>query len=381
MSSTLVLSTVIHGIGQRISSAGCHSVRILLGLLMLLVSLPMATSQTLYPYYIYATNGFHYNVGVAANTAPGVVAFNQNLESLLIWCGTGGYVQTAIQQYPSSAGNVNTTSIPCTGAGGTGRISVTQFTPPSTGVPTFYAIGQPLNNGYDTEFTMISSTDGVNWTSYQANVTCGGSRDTSLYQGFGLNTFTPSGGSPELVLAYSTTCGGGGGGPSVAASTDGVNFSWQAVVSSNTMYDHTSPWFESPAVWQWTQLQGGNNNLYVSYFNSSSQPVIAQSANGVNWSSTVSGIGIFNRDAMLFAHNDALWFGAQSYYSENNIWLAGTLDGTNFGYLDNNGGEHGSAYNQGGVTTTSPVATEQAGDFLLVFRGSNGELYVSYTNQ
>jgi hypothetical protein len=305
----------------------------------------MARSQT-YPEAIYATYGFHYNNQVAANTGPGVVAFSPgNQEALLIWCGSGGHVQTAIQEYVGYAGTVNTTSIPCTGAGGTGRISVTQYTP-SGGAPTFYAIGQPLNNGYDTEFTMISSTDGINWTSYQANVTCGGSPDSSLYQGFGLSTFTHNvGGTPttQLVLAYSTTCGGGGG-PSVAVSTDGVNFAWQAAVSSNTMYDHTSPWFESPAVLQWP----GNNNLYVSYFNSSSQPVIAQSADGVTWSSTVSGIGIFNRDAMLFAHDDALWFGAQSYYGASNIWLAGTLDGTDFGYA--NGGEYPNAYNQGGVT-------------------------------
>jgi hypothetical protein len=211
----------------------------------------MARSQT-YPEAIYATYGFHYNNQVAANTGPGVVAFSPgNQEALLIWCGSGGHVQTAIQEYVGYAGTVNTTSIPCTGAGGTGRISVTQYTP-SGGAPTFYAIGQPLNNGYDTEFTMISSTDGINWTSYQANVTCGGSPDSSLYQGFGLSTFTHNvGGTPttQLVLAYSTTCGGGGG-PSVAVSTDGVNFAWQAAVSSNTMYDHTSPWFESPAVLQ-----------------------------------------------------------------------------------------------------------------------------------
>jgi len=378
MSSIFVLSPVIRSIVHRITLTARACTGALMGLFILLVTSPMAMSQTLYPYYIYATSGFHYSAGVAANTAPGIVAFD--LESLLIWCGTGGYVQTAIQEYPSSAGTVNTTSIPCTGSGGTGRISVAYYTP-SGGTPTFYAIGQPLNNGYHSEFTMMSSTDGVNWTSYQANVTCNGESDTSYDQGFGLNTFQPSSGNQTLALAYSSVGCGNGGGPSVATSTDGVNFTWQAVVSSTTMYDETSSWFESPAVWQWTESQGGNNNLYVSYFNSSSQPVIAQSADGVTWSSAVSGIGMFDRDAMLLAHDDALWFGAQSYYSEENIWMAGTLDGTNFGYEDDDGGEHASAYNMGGVTTTSPVATEQAGDYVVAFRGSNGDLYVSYTNE
>jgi hypothetical protein len=324
----------------------------------------MARSQS-YPTAIYATSGSHYSVGIASNTSPGVTIFKN--EALIIWCGTGGHVQTVLQEYVGYQGTVNTTSIPCSSGGGRISVAVLNGT-------TAYAIGQPLNNGTYNEFTMLSSSDGINWTSYQASVTYGGSPDGTYAEGFGLAEFT-TGGTQELALIYASTSASGGG-PSVATSTNGTDFTWQTTVSSDPMYDETSGWDQSPAALYWTTAEGAPSNaLYVTYFTTGAEPVTAYSTDGVTWSSHVSSAAILDRDAMLFAHDRALWWGGQSYYSEHNIWLAGSYDGVNFG-----NGDEASAYNMGGVTPTSPSAVELEGDFFVVFQGSNGDLYYSYTS-
>ena len=330
----------------------------------LLLALQTAWSQ--YPPAFYpgpSPGGYKTNALIAANTSPGVTQFNGQI--LSVWCGTNGVVQSMLQAAVTDESNmIYTSTIPCTGNGGTGRISVAAFNGKA------YAIGQPLNNGSWRNFTMISSTDGINWTYSAANVTCGVGQDTSLAWGFGLNTFTPPNGPQELILAYSTTCGGGVGGFSVASSTDGVNFTWKAMVSSNLIYEETSPWFQSPAVFYWSPLEGapGNGALYVSYFTTGGYAVVAQSADGVNWSSQDVTYGPhLNRDVMLFSHNLALWYGGQSYYSSDNLWLIGSYDGVNWG-----SGSQPVSYEYGGIMSTSPSAIDFNGDFYSVWRSCCG---------
>jgi len=302
--------------------------------------------------YFGPTSGQQLPSTLDINTSPGVTDFDGQI--LTVWCGNNEYIQSSFQSSPSVAPTtIYTSTIPCSGAGGKGRITVTPFN------GKVYAMGQALNlSGYN-EFTIISSSDGINWTSSLANVTYNGIPDGTFALGFGLYQFQPNGTGPQyLYLAYASVDANSPG-FSVARSSDGQNFAWQGTVASYSGYSEPEAWDQSPAIYGWLPSEGGTGDLYVAYLTSGAYTVMAHSADGVNWSSQEITTTLLNRDVVLVPHNDALYFGGQSYYSARNLWLAGSYDGVTWP----------AASNYGSVMRTSPSAVNFNGDFYDVIAG------------
>lgn len=367
MSISSVLSHATRNGSQQTSSLGFVAPTVF-GLIALLFALPMAWSQTA-PYFG-PTSGQALS-GTSANltTSAGVTEFNNQI--LIVWCGYGGYIQTAfLTSVSAEPTTIYTSTIACSeNESGAGRITVATFTP-TGGQPTVYAMGQALNNGTYNDFPIISSTDGIHWTSTLANVTYDGHQDSTFDQGFGLYAFQPTVNGPTyLYLAYISSFVAGEG-FSVAQSSDGKNFAWQGLTASYALYSEPETWAQSPAIFWWQTIQGGTNDLYVSYLTTGGHVVVAHSANGVTWSSEETS-STLNRDVMLVTHGDALYFGGQSSDGNKNLWMAGSFDGVTWPATSN--------YNS--IMRTSPSAISFNGDFFdVIVAEANSKLWSNWVD-
>ena len=162
------------------------------------------------------------------------------------------------------------------------------------------------NNGLTAQ--LLSTSDGVNWSVVNANIAA------NVYDWrLGLAVF-----NGRLYLAFGGNNGSGGPYPTIAYTTDGVNFSSPITVNTTTI--------ASGLV-----LATYNNKLYLGYTETTAHhPILASSADGSTWSS-VEDTGItFGGDPALFDFNQALFLAGRSNFSSDNLWMAGTFDGVNF---------------------------------------------------
>ncbi|HLI03381.1 MAG TPA: hypothetical protein VKU93_03830 [Terracidiphilus sp.] len=355
MSNTSVSTSILRCMEQRSVSARRLPSRTLIIFSALLLALPTAWCQAAPAFSI--DGGGELPSTINISTAPGVATFNN--EIFTVWCGHNNYIQSSFQATVTSSPTIYTSSISCN-SGNTGRIAVTAFTP--IGHPTeVYAVGQPLN--YDTPYAIkiISSTDGINWQEQSMNLEYYGYPDYSS-QGFGMAVL-----DNQLYFAYLSSYTGT---VSVASSTDGENFYWVSTASAYPMVQNPSTWIQSPALYYWVN-EFGQGDLYLGYLTTGGEVVVSYSPDGENWTTQIAPGTILKRDLMFVSHNSALYYGGQSYYSEDNLWMAGSYDGYNWP----------AAVNYGSIMRTSPSAVDFNGYFYDVIAGCcNSNIYGYYAN-
>jgi hypothetical protein len=299
----------------------------MLTVLFLTLCFQVAWSQAAPPFTI--SGSIEYSSVINGNTGPGVTEFNGQI--LTAWCDNStGHLYSSLQSSPTATPTVYQSSIVCPYAQ-TG-ISLAVYN------SQVYAASQFLPG------KLAISSDGMNWTGYNLNVT----NDTVFSWGLGIYAF-----DGQLYLAYD-----GQQGVSVASSSDGINYSFVASVSSYPLNADPSGWLQSPALFQW------NGVLYVGYLTTGGVVVVGHSTNqnASAWSTQEYTTTILKRDLVLVPHDNALYFAGQSYYSENNLWMAGAYDGVSFP----------AATNYGGAMSTSPSAVDFNGTFYMVIRSGYG---------
>ncbi len=177
--------------------------------------------------------------------------------------------------------------------------------------------------------------------------------DTEYSFGESISTF-----NNKLFLSYV-----GRNGPSVASSTDGVNFSYVATVS-NIPYGNGSTDYKPGS-----SMTIFNGNLYVAYTTTSSgYLVVGRSPDGVTWTTQQLTMR-FGHDPSLVAAKSSLYVLGQSVGSDHHLWTTGSTDGVYFPPSTQNGPQ----------LNESPSSVNFDGSILVFFRSNYGNnLWDSY---
>lgn len=310
-------------------------VSILLSILLALCA-HTAWSQAAPPFSI--TGSQQLSAQINGNTSPAVTVFNNQL--LTLWCDqqTGNF-SSSLQPTPTATPTQYNTGIVCLHSGNPVAASGIALTVDTTH-NIVYAASELF--GFCTGScspVLLTSTDGINWSSHIINI-----NDLVFFYGFGIAYF-----QGQLYFAYV-----GQNGLSVATSTDGVTFAYKSTVSTTYPVEVQSNWVQSPALYVWPTT----GDLYIGYLTNGAYVVVGNTADGTNWNVQEYTTTILKRDLVLVPHGGALYFGGQSYYSENNLWMAGAYDGVSFP----------AATNYGGVMYTSPSGVDFGGTFYMVIR-------------
>lgn len=157
---------------------------------------------------------------------------------------------------------------------------------------------------------ITSSANGSTWSTPAAASISGSPGIDSSYKP-GLTQYGTS-----LYLSF---IGSSGTTAYVASSADGIDFS--NVQSVLSYYPISSA--ASVAVY--------NNTLYVSFTTMANHyPLLANYTTATGWNYTIDyGLEIGN-DPSLVVYNSALFIGGKSNYSEDNLWMTGTYNGSTF---------------------------------------------------
>jgi hypothetical protein len=347
MSNPSVSSSSLHSVERSAASIVRIPSRILIALSVLLMALPMAWSQAAPSFAI--SGGNQLSGTLDTLTAPAVTVFNNQI--LTVWCGpvnqyNGAPLESSLQGSVTATPTIYSNNDFCEGSTA-GRLSVAVFN------GKIYVTGPPVNSMLPQPYypTIYTSVDGINWQSSYANLQYNGSVDGSS-QGLGLAVF-----NGQLYLAYLSSSTAT---VSVASSTDGQNFNWVSTASTYALNPSPNPsnWIQSPALYYWVN-EYGQGDLYLSYLTTGGQIVMSYTHDGQNWSTQVAPGTILKGDVMLVSHNSALYYGGQSYYSSNNLWMAGSYDGYTWP----------AGINYGGIMRTSPSAVDFGGTFYTVWAG------------
>jgi hypothetical protein len=351
------LSPILRCVEQQLASIARFPSQIRLTLLVFLVATPMCWSQSAPAFNPIPSGGELSSTSANLSTSPAVITFQSKVYT--VWCGYDNYIQSSFQTTPGATPIIYTSSIGCD-SGNSGRLAVAEFVVPGVS-DEVYVVGQPIN--YDTPYVtkILSSSDGYTWTENDLNLEYMGSADYTS-QGYGLAVL-----GSNLYLAYLSSSTGT---VSVASSSDGLNFYWVTTAATYSMVQNPSTWIQSPALYYWVN-EYGQGDLYLGYLSTGGEIVVSYSHDGESWTSQVPSGTILKRDLMFASHNSALYFGGQSYYSADNLWMAGSYDGYNWP----------AATNYGGVIRTSPAAVDFGGKFYTVWVGCcNSHLYGYYTD-
>lgn len=213
------------------------------------------------------------------------------------------------------------------------------------------------SSSYGSQFSQISSGDGINYSGPQTIVINGMPSNAildaledvgvqefngKLYLGFVAST---------QITDYQTA--------TVASSTDGVSFSNVVSLSNETNSGISAAVF------------GGK--LYFAYTtNSLNRPVLAATADGATYTYGIDNTFELGGTPAIVAFTpsggaSALYIYGRSNYSANNLWVAGTFDGSTFS----------AAYSYGSSLNLSPtVATLGNGSLVTAFHSNYNSTHI-----
>ncbi len=310
--------------------------RFMLSTLLLALCPYSAWPQAAPPFSI--SGDMEYGSQATPSTSPGVTVFHNQLVAL--WCGKApGKFMSFLQSSPTATPSYYSSGISCSNNGTPSAASgIALAVDPVNS--TIYAASQLFSQSFG-EPVLLSSTDGIHWSSHTVTI-----NDLVFAYGYGIEYF-----QGELYLAYV-----GQNGLSVATSSDGVNFTYKSSIPSYPLESESSGWLQSPTLYYWTNT----GLLYIGYLTTGSYVVVGHTADGTNWSMQEYTTTILNHDLVLVPHDNALYFGGQSYYSEDTLWMAGAYDGVSFP----------AATNYGGSMGTSPSAVDFNGTFYMLFKSN-----------
>ena len=268
---------------------------------------------------------------MTSNSSPAAVIFNNQI--YVYYCDKNSNQLSAAS---TPAVDVKFSVLGSTGIGcGTSNTAMNGAFFPAT--QQVYIASNNLPNGW------VHSSDGRNFVSSPINV-----NDTVYVEGKGLAVF-----QNQLWIAYV-----GSNGPSVAASNDGVNFTYRGTISSLIP--------NNPSAWQpgfSLTSNDDNSELLVAFTTGTAGfMTVGHSTDGVTWSTQQYTDQTFGHDPSIFQYQSAIWVLGQCACNDHNIWGRGSLDGVNF-----------TAPVQYGATMNNSLsAKEFQGHLYTIFRSNYG---------
>lgn len=314
---------VISSTGKSVAIAG----------IALLASLPML-AQTPIPW----TGNHEQAALITSPTSPAAVVFNNTM--YVYYCNQStNTMYGATTSSPSTAVTVfGATGINC-GAGST-AMNATVYN------GQVYVASTNITSG------LVRSSDGHTFNASGVVVT----GDQIFSYGLGIATF-----QNQLWLAYY-----GNHGPSVASSTDGVNFTYQGTISSFVPSNPSTAWQPGFSL----EPSDDGLTLYVAYTSGSQgYMTVGHSTNGSTWSTQQYTDSTFGHDPAIFEFNNTIWVMGQCVCNDHNFWVTGASDGVSFPQSHDSGGE----------LNNSPSIKEFQGSLYMVFRSNYGNnMWASY---